>query len=65
MVEWSEANERLLLLALLKRDHQGNWDNIVRVMRGDFTTHGVRYVLAYATGSFQHEPILETTFFEL
>lgn len=50
MVEWSEANERLLLLALLNREHQGNWDNIAKVMGGDCTTHGVRYVFECATG---------------
>lgn len=53
MIDWNDPqNEPMLLLALLNRDHQGNWEEIAKILGPDFTTHGVRYAfLPYLTHS--------------
>jgi len=43
MIDWNDpTNERRLLLALLNREHVGNWDEIATMLGSEFTAHGCR-----------------------
>lgn len=42
MVEWTEANERLLLLAVLDRERRGGWQEVADVLGDGFTASAIR-----------------------
>lgn len=42
MVEWNEANERLLLLAVLDHERRGNWQQVADILGDGFSASAIR-----------------------